>query len=224
MKIVKWIALLSFLSSPWTAHAAIVYDETVNGDLGSPFSTSPNDSHVIPVLTLTEGTNVVTGTISVQGVAGSPSLDLDRLFFNIQSGFQLTSIRLEVVSNSHLGTGTSWSPTVSVQNPNYSSLSSIQLDGSNSFSGTAVPDAIPGAIFLLNNGLPLTGGPYVTSINAGYGYSPSSVFNEAFGYKLSYEVAASPVPLPAAAWLLLSGLGGLAAARRRKTAEAVLAS
>ncbi|WP_254813781.1 VPLPA-CTERM sorting domain-containing protein [Rhodovulum sp. ES.010] len=33
-----------------------------------------------------------------------------------------------------------------------------------------------------------------------------------------YDSAPAPIPLPAAGWMLLAGVGGLAAVRRRKTA------
>ncbi|MCB6177225.1 VPLPA-CTERM sorting domain-containing protein [Rhodobacter sp. Har01] len=38
------------------------------------------------------------------------------------------------------------------------------------------------------------------------------------GFSVDYEPAPAPVPLPAAGWLMLAGLGGLAATRRRRAA------
>ena len=93
-------------------------------------------------------------------------------------------------------------PSVAGYNP-----SVLQVSLSNSSNPAAiVGDGLPGA------GLTLSGfsGGFDFSLNAG-GPNVST-----YGELQSFSAA--PVPLPAAAWLLLSGLGGLGLVARRKAA------
>ena len=110
-----------------------------------------------------------------------------------------------------------------------STLGNVQVDGGG---WTAQFSSIAGAYILFNtvtfsgSGAAGTGLSIQDNATTGSAAMVNPAYSNFaltdFGYwKLTSYEATSPVPLPAAAWLLLSGAAGLLAARRRKDIEPV---
>ncbi len=94
------------------------------------------------------------------------------------------------------------------------------ITGDPFFSTVGGPDYQPSDIFPLDLREYVIHGAFVpaSTLNAGFNFVPGTERADSTGYSATLPVAAaqiSPVPLPAGALLLLTGLGGLAFARKR---------
>jgi hypothetical protein len=103
----------------------------------------------------------------------------------------------------------------------------ISGDGTSSASATEAARDAAALAGITINGLPIGGSSgvenfYTNSVITSDGFSlPADSFDgfgKAVATKLKTEITGGQIPLPAGGWLLLSGLGGLAAIRRRKKA------
>jgi hypothetical protein len=197
------VILAAFLA-PGAANAAFVLDTGVPTGAGLPSTLDGNDYYAAE-FTLGSGQTIT-------GIQAYMTAGLD------QPGATFT---VDLYSASDFGTRTA-SPVYSSQatftadgwnglsNLNVSGLAAgnywaaLEVGASDSATGLELP--VPGA----NGTVPALG----YAFNAGSGYT--SVGAQPFGA----EVTVAPVPLPAAVWLLGSGLLGLGAARRGRRADA----
>ena len=167
----------------------MVWDEPANGDLSS-------DGLAPTLLSFAVGSNEVHGTV---GNAGA-GVDRDYFSFTLASGMSLTELTL--LSDTNVSGGVSFiaiqaGPQVTVA-PSGAGAEALlafshydnTLIGQNLLAFLGLADGLPSGTYSI--WVQETGGP------ASYG--------------LDFEVSA--VPLPAAAWMLFSGVAGLAALRR----------
>ena len=131
--------------------------------------------------------------------------------------------------------GTSIDAAIRFANPLYDSngfegtrlVMDISGDGTSSTSSTEAARDAAEALGITINGLPIGGSSSVESFytnsvitSDGFVVAASSFddFGRAVAKKLEIEIGGSPIPIPAGGWLLLTGVGGLMAMRRRKKA------
>ena len=94
----------------------------------------------------------------------------------------------------------------------------VSASGDLTLSSLIINDINPGLNYL-SSGLPVPQASIPTMGNTATGYFISDYnTNSTINYDLTSLTIASPVPLPAAAWLMLSGLGGFGALVGRKRA------
>lgn len=196
------------LSTPPSAHAApITYNEATDGDLADDIS--------LNVFTLGVGTNSFSGTI-----AALPTRDGDIIQFNLAEGTRLTGITTTALGYRQSGgTTNGWAFGSSLfeilpgtgMGLNVSPIQNQSVDleqGVFPVSDSQVSSAFP---------LGRTTEYYALDIGNG-GALIGQVQSSETDYRVTFEVETIPVgavPLPAGVWLLIGGIGALAALRRR---------
>ena len=186
------------------AHATTVWDESVNGDFSNSGLTPTGPADGFPAFC--NGGNVVLGTTGNSGAG----VDRDYFTFTIPVGGTLTAINVlpntTAAGVSFIGLQTGPIMTVGPNGENAQNLLG------NTHYGT---DQIGQNLLTAFMHLPsLPGGAYTVWIQE---------LGQGVEYGFDFVVDA-PVPLPGAALLLVSGLGGLAALRRRRAGVAVSAA
>ncbi len=205
------LALLAMAGHAAPAKAApITYDEAVDGDLDVS----------LPPFVLGLGDNVFTGTISYFFNPSSfeSISDRDGLLFTIQPNRRLTSVVLTVTSffnnsDSTVSLGFTASPEVRT------GITDDGIAGAPSalvFSTDGPDVSLPLSIAIPEVELGLGTGLYRALVQFGSGSNGPGVRD--FGYDYTLTLGVTPVPLPSGLWLLLSGLGALAAMRARQPA------
>ena len=186
---VRTFAIALIVASAGTTNAQVVWDEDINGNLsGDP--TAPTN-----LGTFGAGALIVRG--STLGSATPPSDGYDVFQFNIDPGFEITSIILSAYTTDTGGAGTSGF--------NFSTVAAAGNGGNVLFGpGWGAPN-VGGDLF--DEGLL---GP-ITSLGDDTYFMEVREFG---GPQANWELTFNVVPAPASAALL--GLGGLAAARRRR--------
>lgn len=181
------------------APAATVWDESINGDFSGLYN-HPS------ILSLGAGSNVILG------MTGNPGTGTDRDYFTfiVPSGGTVTSITL--LDNTFVSGGVSFmglqvgSPFSKPANETQATdlLGFVHYD--TGMVGTSLLPFLQGTF----NGLP--SGVYTAWVQDTGGGSAE--------YGFDFVLSGTPVPLPGAAWLLVSGVLGLGAVRRRNRAQA----
>lgn len=202
----KFISLalgaIMFASAPFTM-AATIYDESISGDINS--TTNPL------TFNFTEGSNIVMGS----GAIGDSTYDYDGFSFFLGSGYTLTSVTYsfyDVVTEGSISNAYSIFGVRTV--PYYTLVLSNGrvdiLDGTN-------PGTSPLSLF--SSSLPLEEGLYSFGTTASGWSGHASTTDVAFwNYSIEFNVTnqnISPVPLPAAGYLLMTGLLPLILFRRK---------
>ncbi len=196
---VTFCVALALCSEP--AFSAVIYDESVNGDL-------PELASATPTLTLGIGLNTVLGSQFLDTIGPSTSGDFDSFRFLVPTGARLISIGFTSTI-----TGTVGGPVGSLyidtffdrfNNPGYSLIANEKinvLDPANPISGSLVA------------GLPVDAGTYLLFQGQFVGDAEKRAD---WSYVWTLEVA--PVPLPASGLLFAGGLGLIGALSRFRRA------
>jgi hypothetical protein len=172
-------------------HAIVAWDETTQGDLSS-------NGLAPTVLTIDAGINTVLGSVGNSGAG----VDRDYFSFSVPAGWQLSSMILRPETNisgsaSFLAIQAGPQVTVSPSGAGAAALLGYVLYGTDQIGNNLLQDmALPGGV--------LGSGTYSVWVQELGGLSP---------YGLDLIVA--EVPEPGSAALLLAGLLGAAALRRR---------
>jgi hypothetical protein len=189
-------ALLALLCMPAPSWAAFVYDETIDGDLSG-------DGLNPTVLIADFGKNVLSGTT----VAG----DLDYLTFNVAAGFTLEMVILadyESLDNLSF---------MAVQSGSTFTEPPVGTDPANLLGWVHFGGALEGSDILDDMGAGDGAIGFTPPLPAGdYSFWIQQTGIDKAGYEMHFVIA--PVPVPAALYLLGSGvlaLGGYARVRRR---------
>lgn len=196
MKIKLTSAIMLAMATSLSAQAAVVYDESISGDLSSD-NLNPTS------ISLSAGDNIISGNvIAAPGdrdfwtvtIANDQSLDAiildqfvtteDRSFFAVEQGPQITAINSAAT---YLG-------------------SALVGAGAGASQGDDILDDLGGAIF--------GGSGFIGALGPGtYTFWFQETAAEV-DYSLNFQV--SQVPVPAAAWLFGSALVGLAGVKRKQ--------
>ncbi len=205
------LALLAMAGHAAPAKAApITYDEAIDGDLDLS----------LPPFVLGLGDNVFTGTTSFFLSFSSFALvvDDDRFLFTIQPNLQLSSVMLTVTSffnNSDSTVSLAFDASTEVR----TGVTDDGIAGTPStlvFSTNDPPVSLPLSLAIPEAELGLGAGLYRAQVGLGAGSIGPGVRD--YGYDYTLTLGVTPIPLPAGVWLLISGLGALAAMRARRAA------
>ncbi len=180
--LIRLLLPLVIIASPGWAKAAIVYDESIDGDVATE------------TIFLSTGDNTIIGNRSWD--VGSGLLDNDSFFFTIANGFEIT--RMSVSTSSRLGEGLfQWRIT----DPDESNTTVLLVHTFNT-----------GLIHWLKTpAFPLGVNSYELASVAAGGTIGETL---SLDYSWTISLAATAVPVPAAAWLFGTGLAGLIGVRR----------
>ncbi len=183
------------------------YDEAVSGDL----------SEALPSFVLDVGDNTFTGrTLNFADFSSPPPTffnDLDRFFFTIQPGQVLTSVVLTVTSlfnNSDSTVSVSMGALTEIRT-GVSDLTIVSSETVSLLFDSSPVASLPASLAIPEAGLGLGAGLYRARASREAGTNGPGIRD--FGYDYTLTLSVSQLPLPASAWLLLSGLGLLASAR-----------
>ena len=186
------------------------YDEAVSGDL----------SEALPAFVLDVGDNTFTGRTSLFSDFSSPPPtffnDMDRFLFTIQPGHVLTSVVLTVTSlfnNSDSTVSVSMGASTGI-NTGVSDRSIVASEDILLLFDNSPVGSLPTSVAIAEASLGLGAGLYRTRAGLGAGTNGPGIRD--YGYDYTLTLGVSQLPLPASAWLLLSGLGLLASARRAR--------
>jgi hypothetical protein len=181
------------------ANASVIWDESVNGDL-SNLGASPTP------LALSSGSNLVLGLTGDQG----QGTDRDYFSFNVPVGTVLSSIIL--LDNTTVA----------------GSVSFIAIEVGSQITATPFGGNVQDLLGYGHYGNEQIGSnlllPLVANLGSGLPSGAYSIWVQETAGPAPYgfDLVVTPVPLPAAAGLLFSGLVGLVARRRRALAPAAL--
>lgn len=171
------------------------YDESVSGDI----SLFQGD----PVFGFDIGLNTITGSASASAISPVFLSDFDNFAFIVPQGSILTSIIYEF---SNVVTGGPGGVNTRYGFYEDSVLNSV-------FAQQVTPEFHTSPVSFNLASLPFNSGTYSTNQSFGF---PSGSGTASWDYTLTFEVQA--VPIPAAAWLFVSGLIALTGLSRRKKA------
>lgn len=192
LKFFKMFISLFFLFFVIQGHAAVIHDESLDGDLSGSFSTPS-------MLNFIAGTNTVSGQAGNNGNTGATNgSDADYFSFSIASGFELTSINVD--SYSQIG-GTA------------GNLSFLGYNESSAFNGQGGGDVDGFVLFNATSGEILDDVSGTNAVGVGdYAIWIQETGNFLVDYSLSFEITA--VPIPPAMLLFVSGLSVIRLARK----------
>ena len=187
------------LGAAAAAPAATVWDESVNPDFSGNYA-APT------ALTFSLGSNLIFGS------TGNPGAGTDRDYFSfvVPQGTILTSLIL--LDGTFVSGGVSF----------------LGLQVGPQFTKSAEEIQAGDLLGFLHYGTDLIGQDLLPLIDGPFTGLPSGVYTAwvqdtgggTAGYGFDFQLAAAPVPLPGAVWLLASGALGLGALRRRRVTAA----
>jgi hypothetical protein len=190
-----------------TAQATVLtFDEGTQGDL-------PDTGTIAPLGALGIGVNTIAGSMLLPA---SPSLggaiDVDRFVVTVPLGMQLNSVTFNQLPGTFVCPYSSCSMSwgISAWTP------AFPTGGNGIYLGLSFPQVLSGSSSaFFSSSLPLGAGDYWFSIlswlNGG-----TFASGTAMNYRFDLTAGAAPVPLPASAWLLVSGLLGFVALGRKR--------
>jgi len=190
------LALLLAFTFPLAQAASITWDEAVDGDLApelAPF-------------TLGSGVHTFTGTTRAF-FPGEPN-DLDSFLFNLPAGTSLSSVSFAFGNVQYSPTTLYLIVDFAVSSPD---VQAFYTPTQSEFLYFPEGTAAVSPVALFESALPLGPGEYRLLPGIG-GADPGLEFSWAYDYTLSFTV----VPIPPAVVMFASGLGLLAAYRKRR--------
>lgn len=183
------IVASALVTAAFSAHAALIWDESLQGDL-SAIGTS--------IGVLGSGTNTFRGTFSLHRAdGGAASADVDAATFEVLDGYAVTGMRAAITATSGQGVF-SYTRVAGLLSPSLETLFYADMEGAIFY------DYLPTSV----------AGPY--QMYAGGG-SASVADDVDFYWDWQVEIVVARVPEPASLALASAALLGIAATRRRKS-------
>jgi len=205
----KWLAFASCMTAATVVRAAVVYDETVNGDLPGYFVTTS-----LTLVPTQAGSNVIRGSDLMAFVLNDPSVvdAADGFRFVVPSG---ETARIELsgdIVGLQPGQNAARVWEISRQDPSCGPICALTFSYSIiEWAPGWLSDRVPPSD-LWSAGALLGPGEYWVFDN--YSFSDPSV-SDLILTNWTSQIDVAPVPVPAAALLFVSALCGLGAASRR---------
>ncbi len=207
MKTLAVIFILTF-SLITNSYSAVIYDESIDGDLPIIIDFDVNNSNYLGVLGA--GQNQIKGSTFTR-VRPSIFSDEDHLFFSISEGYEFTSISILYDVTRDVGLNTSFA-LLSLEKVRGRFFDEIAI-----LTGELVnrPDlATPKSEFFLPS---LGEGDYrLGGFSGAHTLLSSTDAVVVWDYTITLDVTA-PVPIPATSWLFISGLGLLGFKRKHNS-------
>jgi len=185
------------------SYAAIVYDESINGDIANP------------IINLQTGSNEIVGTFSMRideanGIGFTRDSDFFRL--GLAQGLTLDSYALSLDSINIIESGNIRTLTARLFDDGVQLSSPLIYTNFNPI--TLPADLVNSTNLNIGEG---TSGLFGVRVN-GYGSTSGqdALGHIEYNYTATAIVSGSAVPIPATAWLFLSALGGLVGLRAKR--------